>query len=287
MEHRPASLVPRRDEVICLLETHVDPSLDRAAHEALATAIMPYLERTRLPLANAVPKIAINYRRDGHVVRQLSASLTNPEWGEVLEWIMERAAKHSQFPNDGEAVGAPDIDAYEDIRKKLHLYNFEGPFKHWLTVTVVSRISRYWRDRQTLSAGGHGIKLKAERQEAKRIPEWRPAPNASNVSLDWLLECESNQTNRLIAHNEAVAGIVEASELNLLVAQELKVLARVKNDPLLLSVWHASVVQGLKLREAAEVLGLTVSQVYRRVEQARQHLRHNPTIRKWCDAHLL
>jgi DNA-directed RNA polymerase specialized sigma24 family protein len=45
--------------------------------------------------------------------------------------------------------------------------------------------------------------------------------------------------------------------------------------------------QGLKLREAADMLGLTISQVHRRVEQAREHLRRSPRVVQWREAALM
>ena len=287
MEHCRSSTYIDREAVLFMLEMHYGASLDLAALDALTSAILPYLARTRLPLEEAVPRIAKHYQCYGDLVGRLLASRQTPEWDNVLTWIIEYASNHAMFPRDTEAVSAPDLDAYDEIQQKIKSYNFEGTFESWLTVTVVSRLRRYWRDQQTLIAGGNGIMNKAERMSLQHASKWQRAAKTYHLSLDQLLERDDVRTSVPDMHGEAITVIAESSELRTLIVRELNVLATVKNDPLLLSVWHAIVEQGLKLREVADRLGLTVSQVYRRIEQARQHLRRSPHICQWRDALLL
>jgi hypothetical protein len=185
MEHCRSLPYPDHETVVRMLEAHHGAFLDRVALDTLASAIMPYLARTRLPLPVAVLRIAKYYQRDGEYVGRLMTSLQAQEWDEVLKWIIDYASKQAKYPRDTEAVSAPDLDAYDDIRQKISTYNFEGSFESWLTVTVVSRIQRYWRDRQTLSAGGNGIKSRAERIAEQNTAQWHPAPNQC-LSLEML-----------------------------------------------------------------------------------------------------
>lgn len=285
MEQRPHSPCDH-EAVLRVLEASDLASVDPPTLAALAIAIVPYVERTRLPFEDAVPRIAKNYLCYGERVGRLLASPDTPEWYDVLERIIDCASKHALFPRDTEAVSAPDLDAYNEIRLKLGSYNFEGSFESWMTAVVLARLRRYWRDQQTLAAGGLGIKTKAERMLAQGEFQ-RRAPNASLVSLDWLVDKDDVPTNDLAAHGETVAEAVEVAELRTLILHELTALALRKNDPLMVHVWNATIEQGLKLREAAAGLGLTVAQVHRRVVQARQHLRQSPQIVGWRDARLL
>jgi DNA-directed RNA polymerase specialized sigma24 family protein len=287
MEHCRSSTYVDREAVLLMLETHYGAWLDRVALDALTSAILPYLARTRLPFEEAVPRIAKHYQCYGDFVGRLLESHHTPEWDNVLAWIIEYASNHTMFPRDTEAVSAPDLDAYDEIQQKIQSYNFEGTFESWLTVAVVSRLRRYWRDQQTLSAGGTGIKSKAERMSLQHASKWQQEVKTYHLSLDRLLERGDLRTSVPDTHGEAIAVIAESFELRTLIARELNMLASVKNDPLLVSVWHAIVEQGLKLREVADAFGLTISQVYRRIEQARQHLRRSPQICQWRDALLL
>jgi hypothetical protein len=184
MEHTTSSTYIDREAVLFMLETHYGSSLDRAALDALTSAILPYLARTRLPFEEAVPRIAKHYQCYGDLVGRLLASRQTPEWDKVLAWIIEYASNHAMFPRDTEAVSAPDLDAYDEIQQKIKSYNFEGAFESWLTVTVVSRLRRYWRDQQTLIAGGNGIKNKADRMPLQHASEWQRG--AKTITYLWI-----------------------------------------------------------------------------------------------------
>lgn len=285
MDHCPLAS-PQYDAVVHVLEACGQASLAYADLRALAMSILPYVERSRLPFEDAVPKIARYYLQYGAVVKRLLASPETSEWHAVLGWVVETATRHALYPRDIEAVSAPDLDAYDEIRRKIGSYNFEGTLESWLTAVIVSRLRRYWRDQQTLAAGGVGIKTRAERASNVYAPR-RRAPNASLMSLDQLTDRDDGWSGAPAAQDATTAEIVEGIELRALVLHELRALAQQKNDPLVLPVWHATVEQGLKLREVADGLALTVAQVHRRVALARHHLRQSQHIRQWCDARLL
>jgi DNA-directed RNA polymerase specialized sigma24 family protein len=276
---------PQCDAILRVLEAYDQASLAYVDLHTLAISIQPYVQRSRLPLIDAVPKIAKYYLQYGAVVKRLLASPETPEWHSVLEWVVEYATRHALYPRDTEAVSAPDLDAYDEIRRKLGSYNFEGTLESWLTAVVVSRLRRYWRDQQTLAAGGNGIKTKAERASHEHTA--RRAPNASLMSLDQLMNRDDGWKGAPPAQDATTTEIIEGTELCALVLHELRALALKKKDPLVLPIWHAIVERGLKLRETADGLGLTVAQVHRRVALARHHLRQSPHIRHWRDAHLL
>ncbi len=276
-----------RQAVLRILTMQHGTSHNPAALQALADAITPYLVRSRQPLEQAVVKIARNYLRDGGRIRLLIGGERTPEqkheWDLVLTWIIKYAAEHSRYPLDTEAVSAPDLDAYEDVRKNLHTYNFEGPLDHWLTTTVSNRIARYWRDRQTKRAGGGGILRTTAQQTGEQMQQVSSAPRAYHLPLDWLLHGEIPQSAIAEKGGHDLNAIVASTQFEQLVVQELQRLANDRNDPLLLSVWDAVVVRDMKLRETAEQFNLTIGQVHRRITQARQHLRNNPLIIQWRD----
>ena len=79
----------------------------------------------------------------------------------------------------------------------------------------------------------------------------------------------------------AVARHVEDAELWHLVGQTVHRLAERRRDELLATVWYAVVDRGWRLREVADLFGLTISQVHRRIEAVRDYLRHSPDVRQW------
>jgi hypothetical protein len=199
----------------------------------------------------------------------------------VLSHVVAYARSRSLFPQDQDATGWPDLDAYDDIRERLHEYNFEGPLDAWMSVVISSRLRRYWRDRQALSAGGGGFKSASERDTARAAGF--PVARILHLSLDQPLGDDDRAVSEWLTHaTPLVAETVEDAELSRIVAAEVKALAS-RGDPLLAEIWNAVVDRQMRLREAAECYGLTISQTHRRVERVRTHLKHSPQVRQWLE----
>ena len=125
--NRPSHTTPlNAGTVLHLLQPLHCSSLDHAAIETLARSIMPYLQRSHLPLDDAVSKISSYYLQDGARVTKLMADPCAPEWQAVLTHVLAFATKHALYPNDIDATSWPDLDAYQDIQLKLPSYNFDG-----------------------------------------------------------------------------------------------------------------------------------------------------------------
>lgn len=265
--------------VRCLLQMQYGTQLTAAEQTALATAITPYLNRTRLPLARAVRTIATNYLRDGARVERLMHSPTSPEWELVLQHVISYATRQSHFPSDAEARNWPDLDAYSDIQQRITSYNFEGTFDHWVTATVANRLRRFWRDQQAIRVGGPGIRQRRPCDgELSGASSPRPPAYVVAIPLDGLTE------QSIPADEESVAERIEAGELRRLVAHSLATFAAQKQDTQLPLLWFALVEQRLKLREIAACFGLTISQVHRRIEYMRAHLQRDLRVQMWLQA---
>jgi hypothetical protein len=278
-EHPAAQDDP--DAVLRSIQAECGAQLTQADLPALLDAIAPYLQRTALPLSLAIPRIAGNYLRDGTRVRKLLSSPDEPEWQCVLEQVHAFATHHRMFPADSDATTWPDLDAFEDIRRKLDSYNFEGTFDSWIGVTVVRRLTRFWRDQQALRMGGAGIQPKAVREAAREQGSYQPGPRARQRSLDELQHDEVQLVELLQADQPSVAEQVEAAELQRLLNRQVHAFATARNDPALASIWHAVVNQHMKLREVGVQFGLSIAQVNRRIEQVREFLRHDPSLIHW------
>lgn len=267
--------------VLHLLQPIYGSSLDPAALESLACAILPYLQRTTLPLSDAVSKIACHYLQDGARVQRLVADPEAPEWQSVLTQVLTFATKHALYPDDCDATSWPDLDAYRDIQVKLRSYNFEGSLDSWVTVTILNRLRRFWRDRQALSAGGPGFSYKATRTPDSAPAERPAAGRALQYSLEALADDEQLAAERLGSDLASVGYCVEAAELHRMIEEAVRTYALHKHDAQIPQIWHAVVDQQFKLREASDRFGLTISQVHRRLEQVRAYLRQDPHISLW------
>lgn len=279
MNRRLYAALPDSSSVMATLQPLYAGQLDHADLALLAHAITPYLARTDLPWAEAINKISFNYLRDGVRVQRLLSDAKAPEWESVLTNVLMRASQHRLYPRDTDATTWPDLDAYADIQRKLPSYNFEGSLNSWISIIVVNRLRRYWRDRQAISVGGSGFKTKAEREIAKE-KSTSPA-KTQHYSLEKVMDHDWFMAHPLTAGYNSVVERVEATELRRLVVQSIERLAVYKQDTLLPSIWESFVEQRLKLREIAALFGLTVAQVYRRIEQVRLHLRQDPVLNTW------
>lgn len=253
---------------------------DLARLDQLARAIVFYVQRSRLPLVEAVEKIVTHYEQEHARVQHLLDHPSSAAWSSVLEQVIGFASRHSLYPRDTEATSWPDLDAYQDVRRNLHSYNFEGSLDHWVTVAVVNRLRRYWRDRQSLSAGGPGFRSKSD-GETNDGESDRERPKTASLSLHEIPEGDWRMVGTTTAQVASVAHDVEDAELRRVTAAAVHTLARHRRDELLPLIWDVVVERGWRLREAAESLGLTISQVHRRIEQTRSYLRRDPSVRQW------
>jgi DNA-directed RNA polymerase specialized sigma24 family protein len=269
--------------IVLDLQQYYDGRLEPAEVESLARDIMPYLRRTRHAVRDVLPAIADNYQRDGRRVRELLRSTASPAWRVVLEQVVSYATRHTLFPTDNDAQDWPDLAAFEDIQRKLPTYNFEGPLDGWITVTVTNRLRRFWRDQQALRAGGTGFKSRAAREAGRLDGMPVPAVGQMHTSLEDPRNVESPLLSRLRSTDEEIAEQVESRMLEQVVASAVDTLAAHRDDPNLKHVWDAVVGRQLKLRETAEHFGLSVAQVFRKIELVRTHLRANSHVQHWFD----
>jgi DNA-directed RNA polymerase specialized sigma24 family protein len=207
-----------------------------------------------------------------------------PEWQAVLTQVLVFATKHALYPDDIDATSWPDLDAYQDIQIKLPTYNFEGSLDSWVTVTILNRLRRFWRDRQALSAGGPGFKYKTGAAAAPAPADQSLAPKLYQFSLDQIADDEWLIAESHSADQFSVGSRVEDAELQRIVAEAVHDFALQKHDIQFQQIWHAVVERQLKLREASLYFGLTISQVHRRLEQVRAHLRQDPRVAHWFNA---
>lgn len=283
MNRQPDPSSPDLLTVVQVLQELYSDSQDVVEIESLAAEILIYVQRARMELASLpdiVKVIAANYLRDGQRVQHLLQNPDSPVWGEVLTQVFNFAAKHSLYPKDTEAISWPDLDAFEDIKRNLRSYNFTGSLDHWITVAIVNRLRRYWRDRKSLSAGGRGFKSKSERESDAAEGDAEP-PTLTLLSLDHLLELGVPFELKLDAEPRSVARDVENTELWRCINEAVLRLAERKQDELLPLIWFAVVDRGWRLREVADIFDLTISQVHRRIEQTRAYLRADPDVRQW------
>lgn len=276
--HQSASNHPDETVVMLLMEQY-GADLSPAAIRALADAMAPYLARTQLPPKQAVQQIAENYLRDSSRVHELLASTMSPAWQGVLTQVITFAQHHSHFPRDTEATSWPDLDAYSDMQQKLASYNFEGPLDAWITVTLLNRLRRYWRDRQALRAGGPGFQ--SAEQRARRDATGESPPSRRDQSLELLDATGMLPAEHLVAAQASITADVEAAILRDIVREEIAVLAAQRKDPSLRSIWNASAEQELRLREIAPRLNMTITQIHHRLKVIRAHLQQTAQIQAW------
>lgn len=280
MEQQEDTL-PAQSSVLQMLQSHFGTGLSPEALAILARDIRPYLCRSRLPIDQALLRIATSFLRDGARVRELLAARDSSAWQAILMHVMAFARTSTLFPESWEATSWPDLDAYEDIRERLPEYNFEGSLDAWIAVVITSRLRRYWRDSHALRSGGGGFTTSAEREAARAAGA--PVSRVRHFSLEHQIP-DTNLTlaEALPAITLSVAETVESTELFRMVGDEVDAVAA-HDDPLLATVWHAVVDDRMRLREAGESCGLTVSQAHRRMERVRDHLRRSPQIQQWLE----
>jgi hypothetical protein len=259
------------------LLTHNDGQLTEDELHRLVYTIVIYVRRSKRPLADAVPRICKHFLEHGQFVHQLLADPASQDWQVVLTQVISYATAHPYFPAPEQASDWPDLDAYDDIRRKLPSYNFEGPLDRWINVTVVRRLTRFWRDQQAIKVGGAGF------QRGKRSDDG-PAPlRVRHIPLDEPLNEGLTLGERLEAAGPAVDNQIEMEELERMVSQAVELYAANKHDPELAALWRMIVDQEYKLREVAETFDLTIGQTYHRYLQLRDHLRADPQISSWFD----
>lgn len=265
-----------------LISKHYHEQIGTASCTALTKAILPYLKRTHLPFDEAVLVIAMNYLQDGQRVETMLANPDAEEWQSVLSQIIAWATKHTLYPQDIEATGSPDLDAYDDIRKKLSSYNFEGPLDGWITVTVVRRLYRYWRSHSMLSAGGSGYKTRLQRITEQALPTpsmvFTHHYSLDTSDYDGTVLCE-----KLIAPEPSVEETAEANELGQIIRSAIAEYAAYRCDPSLGQIWHSIVDRRLRITEVADQLGLSIWQVYRRYESLKRMLQEDQRVNSWFD----
>lgn len=270
--------------VLGMLQVAFGASHSSAELTALMDDITPYLKRTTLPLEVAVPRIGANYLRDGARVRKLLSDQHAAEWQDVLAQVCDFARNNRRYPTELDASSWPDLDAFDDIKAKLDTYNFEGVFDHWVAVTVVRRLSRFWRDQQSLRVGGGGLRAPAERELARECGSYQSSPRTSQRSLNALNEADHQLIERLDDGQPPIGELVETAELQHLLQHCVYSFALARNDPALAQIWHAVIDRRMKLREVSVQFGLSIAQVNRRIEQVRAHLRQEPTLLSWLNS---
>lgn len=270
-------------EVQQVLHTAFGQCLGPAALQMLQRSIEPYIRRTRLPMPEAVTVIAKNYLHDGARVQELLAGVDTDAWHDVLKQVVAFARRHYLYPTEAEATSWPDLDAFDDIRRKLPTYNFEGSLDSWITVTVLNRLRRFWRDQQAKRSGGAGFPSKGARDVQVNYAR-PPAPRTTQQSLDAVDASGMHTMDGLEGAESPVADSVEELELQRLVAKVVRSLAASKQDPLLPLLWQMVGEHEWKLREAAERSGLTTAQVHWRITQLKAYLREDPGLREWFNS---
>ena len=283
MQAEPGSILPTAETVVRLLQDLHGARLNREQLQQLARDIQPYLDRTALSLEEAVQRISTNYLRDGARVKVLGGSAMNPGWQNVLAQVVAYAGQHTLFPSEADLSSSPDLEAYDDIQRKLHTYNFEAPLDNWITVTVVWRLRRFWRDRAAVRAGGAGFKDKATREAERATGTWTRPPIACQQSLE-ATDADGQALMDTLADDQlSLAQAVEDAEIERAVVEAVDAYAELKHDPVLAHIWWLVVDRRLKLREVGELLDLTIAQVHRRVRQIRAYLRSDEQVRRWFD----
>jgi DNA-directed RNA polymerase specialized sigma24 family protein len=267
----------RRHHVLEILQVQFQSEQKPDDVVMLAEAIAPYLRRTRLPHPEAVRRIAGHYLQDGARVQKLLHARDATEWQSVLRQVVAIGTTHPYAPNDVEVASWPDLAAYEDIQRHLATYNFEGPFDGWIRAVVVSRLRSHWRSRQTRRLGGRGVMPRAMRDAATE------EPRRTTWSLDASIADGLQVADTIAADDLPVHDLVEAGELRRIVLQGIQDLADHKGDRLLSRIWVAVVEEQRTLEEAAGRLGISISQLYRRLRHMRSHLRRHRPLLAWLE----
>ena len=153
-----------------------------------------------------------------------------------------------------------------------------------MTVTILNRLRRFWRDRQALSAGGPGFKYKTVNGIAPVSVDPPVLSKVHQLSLDAIADDEWLAAESLGAVQISVGHCVEDAELQRIVAEVVHDFAVQKHDEQLQQIWHTVIEEQLKLREASVHFGLTISQIHRRIEQVRAHLRQDPRVTQWFNS---
>lgn len=262
------------------IENIYGDSLDQNLLQALTSAIACYVRRSRYPPLTILPQIVDHYIQDGPRVHALLADSDPAEWQRIMQQVVAFASAHPYYPDIEDAISAPDLDAYEDIRRNLSSYNFEAPLDDWIETVVLRRLLRFWRDRQSLRAGGSGFLSKMDR-EAQRSGELPTASRRNqHVSLDVFLD-EAPLVQQFETRDPAVQDVVESIVLEDLVEALIESLAVKTHDPSLPGIWKAIVIQDHKLREVAAMYNLTISQVHYKIRQLSSYLKSHPKIYYW------
>lgn len=267
--------------VVGILRTAPNFPQDEAKLLSLAQAIMPYLEQTGLDMPDAAIRIATNYLHDGPRVERLLADPEAEDWHEVMVQVVEAARRRRRYPDDVDAHSWPDLDAYEDIRKKLPSYKFEGPFEHWITVITIKRLHRFWRDQQAEFRGGGGFQSKEDRDTAAAAGQSQHSPRDTMQSLDLLLETSRSAANILADPSLSLEHVVAAAELYRLLEEVVTELAEAMNEPRLFDMWRAVVIGERTLREVAHHFGQNITFIQRRVKLVQKHLQQDARLRDW------
>ena len=265
------------------LQNHSGDQLDAQRCAAIAHILRPYVERSHLSFTDAVAAIVRNYLADGERVTAMLADPNASEWQDVLAKIITWATCHSLYPHETEATASPDLDAYDDVRKKLASYNFEAPLDTWITVTVTRRLHSYWRSHSTLRAGGSGTKSRKQRLAEQTLAQAPPAVAVRHCSLDAVGDDGRLLIDTYTPSSVSVEDTAEANEIQRVVTALVEDYATEHADPLLIQIWNSVVEQHLKLGEMGQQFDLSLWQVYRRVERLRRMLREDHRVRAWFE----
>lgn len=268
-------------DIVSILQTEANFPESEAELISLARAIKPYVERIDIPMPETVIEIATNYRQDGPRVQRLLADSEAEDWHEVMVQVVETASARRRYPDDVDAHRWPDLDAYEDIRKKLPSYNFEGEFEHWITVITTNRLQRFWRDQQAISRGGVGFQSKAERDAVAATGQPQFSPRATMQSLDLLLETNRSMVEILQDSSLSAEDVVVAAELDRLLEEVVAELAKEVNEPRLFDIWRAVVIEEQTLSEVAKHFGKNITFIHRRVKLVQKHIQQDARLKDW------
>lgn len=251
--------------------------------EGLTAAIVVYVRRSRYPARDIIPRIVENYIKDGTRVHELLADSDANAWKAIMQQIITFATAHPYYPTIEDATSSPDLDAYEDIQRNLASYNFECPLDRWINTVVIRRLLRFWRDRQSLRAGGVGFLAKEVRDAQRRGDEVDSGRRISHISLDGMVD-DAPVSEQIEAPQPAIYDIVEGTVLEKLVEQLVGSYAMHVDEPDLPKLWRSIVLDELKLREVAEMYNMTINQIHYRVQQINRYLSKHPDILGWRDA---
>lgn len=269
--------------IVEVLESTPDFPRDQAALKALAQDIAPYVRRTQLPRQDAVIQIATNYLQDGLRVKRLLEDPDYNGWQDVLQAVINVARKSRLYPDDVDAGNWPDLEGFEDIRKNLHQYNFEGSFASWLTAVTVHRLHRFWRDQNAIFRGGAGFQNRGERDQDTAAGRLRQGPYATQQSLDLIFETNRSAQEILEDPSLSVESVAEAAECFRLVKEVIDELAEATDDPRLFEIWRLVLIEEQTLSDVAQRFGVAISTIHRQLKQIKNHVRQDPRLLNWRD----